>query len=127
MEPGGGVAPGQHVLLDAERRDVKTVDRVLGGHDHAHITADGDMQFVDLALAFFVLKFPHPLLRDRVDVGGSLWWGTFLEVNVGAPDKDAEEDASGNDRPGKFKRIGTFNVFSLMTGTATVPDREDND
>src|SRR5207253_9707178 len=97
MKPGGGVPPGQSVLLDAECRDEQAVDRVLGGQDHAHITTDGVMQFVDLALAFFVLKFPHPLLRDRVNVVGSLWRGTFLEVNVGTPDKDAEEDASGND------------------------------
>jgi hypothetical protein len=85
------------------------------------------MQLVNLALAAFVLKLPHPLLRDGVNVGGALGRGTFLKVNVGTPDKDAEENAEGDNRPGKLERVGTFNMYGLMAGTAAVPDREDND
>src|SRR5207244_5201024 len=105
MEPSGGVPPGQQVLFDAESRDVKAVDRVLGGHDQAHIAADGYMQLVDLPLPFRMLKLPHPLFCYGVNFGGTSWRGTFLKVNVGTPHKNAQEDAPGDNRPRELKSI----------------------
>ena len=84
-KPGRGVAPGQNVLLDAEGRNIKAVDDVLRGQDHLHVTAHGYVQFVDLALAFFVLQLPHPLLGHDVDFGGAARWRPLPEVDHRAP------------------------------------------
>ena len=69
VEPRDGVAAGQHVLLHAEGGDEEAVNHVLRGHDQLDVAADGNVQFVDLALAFGVLDLPHPLLGDDVDFG----------------------------------------------------------
>ena len=68
-KPGGGVAAGKNVLLHAERRNEKAVDDVLRSHDQLDVAADGNMQLIDLALAFRVFELPHPLLCDDVDFG----------------------------------------------------------
>ena len=64
MKPSRGVAPRQHIGFDAEGGNEEAVNHVLRGHDHAHVAAHRNVQFVDLALPLRVLELPHPLLAD---------------------------------------------------------------
>ncbi len=110
-EPGDGVAAGEHVLLHAERGNEEAVDDVLRSHDEFDVAADGDVQFVDLALAFGVFELPHPLLGDDVDFGRIARRRAALEVDDRAPGEDHHEDAERNDRPGEFEGSGAFDLF----------------
>src|SRR5450432_22925 len=94
-EPKNTVAPGQHVLLDAECRYVKAVDHVHGGHDQLHVLAERYVQRVDFALAFGMFELPHPLLGDYVDFGCPLGWGAFVEVDERSAQKEGEEKEHG--------------------------------
>src|SRR5438270_12127896 len=87
-EPGGGVAAGDHVLLDAESGDIETVDDILRGQNHLDVASYGHVQLVDFVMAFFVLKFPHPLFSYDVDFGGSSRGSTFLAKYDGALHED---------------------------------------
>ena len=60
--------PGHDVRLDPKRRNEEVVNHVFGGHDQFDLAADRHVQFVDLALAGRVLKLPHPLLADDVNL-----------------------------------------------------------
>src|SRR5580704_11194184 len=55
-EPDGGIAAGEHVLLDAKCRHEKAVDHVLRGHNQFDVAADRHMELVDFALASLVLE-----------------------------------------------------------------------
>ena len=110
-KPGRGVTAGQNILLDAERRNIKAVDYVLRGQDHLDVAAHGDVQFVDLALSFFMLQLPHPLLGYDVDFGSAAWRRPLREVNHRAPQEDHDENTQRNDRPGDFQRGRAFNLL----------------
>ena len=126
-EPRDRVAAGQHVLLHAERGDEEAVDDVLRSHDQLDVAADGNVQFVDLALAFGVFQLPHPLFGDDVDFGGVARWGAALEVDDGAPGEDHHEDEERDDRPGQFERRGTFDLLGQNAATAAVARGEVDD
>jgi hypothetical protein len=61
--------PAGH-LLGAKGRNEKAMDDILRGHDELDGPADRNMQLVDLALSFGMLKLPHPLFRDDVHGDG---------------------------------------------------------
>src|SRR5580765_8480178 len=61
-EPRDGVAAGEHVLFHAKRGDEEAVDDVLRSHDEFDVTAERDVEFVNLPLAFSMFELPHPLL-----------------------------------------------------------------
>ena len=126
-EPGGRVAAGQHVLLDAESGNVEAVDHVLRSHNQFDVAADGHMEFIDLALAFVVLEFPHPLLGDDVNFGGIARRRAAFEINDCAPGKNHHEDKKRNDRPGNFQGDGAFDLFGEDAATATVAGGEIDD
>src|ERR1700722_6900775 len=107
-EPGDRVAAGEYILLHAKRGNVETVDDILRSHDEFDVATDGNVQFVDLARAFGVFELPHPLLGDDVDLGGVAGWGAAFEVDDGAPGKDHDKNAEGNNRPGQLERSGGF-------------------
>src|SRR5208283_2390607 len=102
-EPFHRVAPGQHILLDAERRNIEAVDHILRSHDELDVASHRDMQFVDLALTFGVLHLPHPLLRHNVNFSRVGGWRALFEVNDGAPGKDHHKDEKRNRAPGDFQ------------------------
>ena len=68
LEPHRGIAARQHVLLHPERRDVEAVDHVLRGHRQLDRPAQRDVQLVDLGPPLGMLRVPHPLLADHVDL-----------------------------------------------------------
>ena len=127
MEPGRGVAAGQDVLLDAEGGNVKAVDHILRGQDHLYVTAQGHVQFVDLALAFFVLQLPHPLLGDDIDLGGAARRRALLEVDHRAPHEDHDKNTQRNHRPGHFQRGRAFDLFGCDPPAPAVANREHHD
>src|SRR3984957_11123967 len=112
-EPCGGVAPGQHVLLDAEGRNVEAVDHVLRGHNQFDVAAHRNVQFVDLSLTFLMLEFPHPLLGYDIDFGCAAGWSALVEVNDCAPDENCQEDSHGDDRPGYSPLRGAFDLLGF--------------
>src|SRR5207245_1819435 len=87
---------------------------------HLHVTAHGHVQFVDLALSFFVLELPHPLLSHYVDFGCASGRRPFLEIDHCPPHKDHHENSQRNDRPGQFQCGGTFNLFRVHSLAAAV-------
>src|SRR5882724_7734409 len=101
-EPRGGVATGDHILLNTEGRDIKAVNDILGSQDHLDVASYGHVQFVNFAMAFFVFKFPHPLFSYDVDFGGSAGRSAFLEKDDRAPHEDDYENSEWYDRPGNF-------------------------
>src|SRR2546423_876373 len=101
-EPCGGVAAGDHVLLDTKGGDIETVDDVLGSQDHLDVASYGHVQFVNFAMTFFVLELPHPLFSYDVDFGGSAWRRALLEKDDGAPHENDYENSEWYDRPGNF-------------------------
>src|ERR1700680_1364490 len=130
--PGGskpchGVTAGQDVLLDAEGGHVKTMDRVLRRHDHLHVAAYRNVQFIDLALAFGVLQLPHPLLGHDVNFRGVARWSALLKKDHRAPEKNYQEHAHGDDRPRQFQGRGTLDRLCLYSGTMAKLSREEDD
>src|SRR2546421_13104627 len=101
-KPCGGVASGDYVLLDTESRDIEAVDDVLGSQNHFDVASYGHVQLVNFAMAFFVLKFPHPLFSHDVNFGGSARGSAFLEKDDRAPHEDHHENSEWYDRPGNF-------------------------
>ncbi len=81
-----------HIVLDAERGDKEAVDHVFGRQREFHGLADGNVQFIDLALATRILELPHPLLADDVDIHRVGRRNGVQEVDLGAPPEEGEHD-----------------------------------
>src|SRR6266566_4934572 len=67
-EPHGVVMSRNNVHFHAERGNVEIVNDVLAGEGQAHIAAHGNVQFIDFFQAVGLLRFPHPLLGDDINV-----------------------------------------------------------
>src|SRR6266581_9052192 len=119
-EPCGGVAAGDHILLDTKCGEIKAVDDILRGQNHLDVASDGNVQLVNFAMAFFVLKFPHPLFSYDINFGGSARGSAFLEKDDGAPHEDDHENSEWYDRPGNFQYRRAFNLLGSVAGTATI-------
>ena len=70
VEPKIGVAVGQDVLLEPQRRQIEIVDDILRRHRQPHVGAGRHVQLVDFACAAWVLDAPHPLFGNDVDFEG---------------------------------------------------------
>src|SRR5204863_7891470 len=68
FEPDRTIPARHHIHLDAKSRHEETVEHIFRRHRQLDAAAYGDVQFIDFALAFEVLKFPHPLFGDDVDI-----------------------------------------------------------
>src|SRR4029077_5045438 len=88
-----------------------TVDDVLRSHDEFDVAAHGDVEFINLALAFGMFELPHPLLGDDIDFGRIAGRSASLEVDNCSPGEDHHEDAERNNRPAEFERRGAFDLF----------------
>ncbi len=101
LEPGLGVAAGQHVLLHAEVGDEEGVDHVPRGHEEPHRTPRGDAQHVDGVRAFGIRELPHPLFRADVHVHGVGGRSVEPHVTPKAQHEPGEEErqrsANGDD------------------------------
>ena len=123
-EPEGRIAARDHVLLEAEGRHEKAVDHVLRGHDHFDVAANRHVEFVDFALPSLVLKLPHPLLGNGVNLGGILWRCALLEENNRSPNEKHQHHAEGDDGPGDFQMVGTFDLYGALPPAFPEPDGE---
>jgi hypothetical protein len=73
LKPHCSVLAGHGILLHAEGWDVKAVNYVLGSDGDLDRASDGNVEFVDLSAAVRMLRLPHPLLADDVNILGTLW------------------------------------------------------
>src|SRR5260221_11431660 len=127
IEPERGVTAGQHILLEAECGDEEAVNHVLRRHYQLYVLAGGDVELVDLALAFHVLDLPHPLFSDDIDFGRVCGRSALLEKYDRAPDEEGQHDKERNDRPADFEDGGPFNRMGITSGHATILNREHRD
>ena len=102
FEPRFEITARQDVSVQTKVRDEETVDHVLRDESELYRPADRNVKLVDLALTFRVLKFPHPLLRDDVDLDCVGRRANGGEVEFDAPEKDAREDDHWRDGPRPF-------------------------
>src|SRR5205823_5334521 len=126
-EPCGGVAAGNHVLLDTEGGNIKAVDDVLRSQNHFDVASYGHVQLVNFAMAFFVLKFPHPLFSYDVNFGGSSRGSAFLEKDNRAPHEDDHENSEWYDRPGNFQYCRAFDLLGGVAGATPIPGGKGQD
>jgi hypothetical protein len=108
------------VLLDAQRRDVEAVDHVLRSHHQPHVLARGHVQLVDLALAARMLRLPHPLLADDKDLQRVCGRVVELQIEVRAPDREADEDQQRRRGPPDLPAPGLLGGL-VARGGARVP------
>src|SRR5262249_14168015 len=127
FEPCSGVAAGKNVLLNAERRYIEAVDDILRGHDQLHVTADWNMQFVDLARTLGMLQLPHPLLRDYVNFGRIFGRRAFLEENHSTPGEDEKKNSQRDDGPCDLQDHGAFQLLRFPFLMPAIVQRKKND
>src|SRR5678816_437861 len=127
MEPCDGVAAGKNVLLDAKCRDEEAMDHVLRSHNDLDVAAGGNMQRVNLTHAFGMLKLPHPLLGNGINLHCVTGRRSLPEVEDRAPCKEDQEKDHGEDRPGKFQGIGAFDLMGMVAGALAIFDGENDD
>src|SRR6185312_9401583 len=99
LKPYGRVAAWDHLALDAEVRHREAVEHVLGDHGQLDGHAGRYMQRIDFMLSAGMLRLPHPLLADDVDVHGIGRRVVDAEVEQRAPHKADQEDAERDDGP----------------------------
>src|SRR6266513_491057 len=85
LEPFTGVFAWDDILFRPKGWDEKTVDHILGSHRQGYGSTGRHVQLIDLALAFGVLQFPHPLLGYHVNLGSIVGRAIGGKVNPGAP------------------------------------------
>ena len=128
FEPFTGVLAGHDVGLDAKRRHEQIVNHVFGGHDQFDLAADGHVQFVNLALPGRVLKLPHPLLADDVNLHRVLGRTILSEINLRAPGEDAQGNQQRNHRPESFEfRRSLDRPRNLKSIATAVSNDKEND
>src|SRR5947209_6173560 len=83
------------------------------------------MQLVNLTLSFRVLKLPHPLLSDDVNLNRILWRPRQSEIDARSPDEDADKDEERDNRPTEFDPTGRARRQSkLISRSPTIFDSE---
>ena len=78
------------------------MDDVLGRQREFHRAIYRKVQFVDFAIAFLMLDFPHPLFADDIDFQRVRRRNFFVKICFCAPRKNSHRDERGNDCPGDF-------------------------
>ena len=126
LEPGGVVAPGQHVLLHAKRGDVEAVDDVARGHHELDRTTHRDGQDVHRRAPVRVRELPHPLLGRHVDGHGIGRRRHHAVVLGGSHDPEDDEDGQQTaDERELAGRRGLDPRGQLSRPLAPAPDEKD--
>ena len=68
---------------------------ILRDHGQLHRPVDGDVQGIDLMLAAWMLRLPHPLLTHDVNVHRVGRWVVDAEIEQRTPDKTNHEQGQG--------------------------------
>src|SRR5690349_16222220 len=84
LEPERFVGARHCVVLHAKCRNVEAVNDVLGAEQYAHSLAERKVKRVDLALAARILRLPHPLLADDVELEIGLRRLVKIEIGLRA-------------------------------------------
>src|SRR5262245_5899068 len=134
FEPDRAVLARHDIHLHAKRRDKKTVNHIFGGHRKLDPATDWNVQLIDLALAVQVLKLPHPLLADDIDVERLAWRVIDGEIEARSPDENSHRDEERDDAPHQFEnhrplnRAGYFAIASTpeLDGEVEYQQRDDN-
>src|SRR5262249_23810595 len=103
FKPFHRVFAGHDIDLGAKRRHEEVVNYIFRRHDQFDLSPDRDVQFVDFALTGRMLKLPHPLFTDDVDLERIFRWPVLFEIDFGTPDKEAERNQKWNYRPKRLK------------------------
>src|SRR3954471_569136 len=92
LKPDVRVAAGQDVCLHAEGWHEHIVNDVLGSHDQFDDAAQGYVNLVDLTLSVQVLKLPHPLFADHINVQSLIRWARHREEHTRTPHENDSRD-----------------------------------
>src|SRR5690348_3855100 len=68
LKPDRSITAGDSIQVYTKRRNEKAVYHVLRSDDEFDGLTDRHMQRIDLTLALGMLKLPHPLFTDNVDL-----------------------------------------------------------
>ena len=124
LKPGLNVTAGDHVDLGAEDRHEEIVNDVLRGQRQFHRPVDGQVQFVDLALAVGMLDLPHPLFADDEHLRGVRRRLGHRGIDLRSPHEHDEEDEQRRDGPEPFEAIVAEDARrALVLAAAAIPER----
>src|SRR5262252_7114742 len=80
VEPDMCIASWNYILLHAKRRHEEAVNDILRRQCQLYIATKWDMQFVNLSLTGRMLRLPHPLFADNLDIKPVAWRLRDVEV-----------------------------------------------
>jgi len=127
LEPRLRVAARQHVLLDAELRDVEGVDDVARGHEEPHRPPRRHVQHVHRVGPARVGELPHPLLAHHVHVHRVLRRRGLLHVRAVAHHPPEQEEGERDDyERGLHHQPGLDVRRRLRLAPAPVEDEEED-
>src|SRR5665213_4034417 len=99
-----GVAPWNGFTLHAEGGNGKAMENILRDQRHFDRDSRRNMQSVDLMLAAWVLRLPHPLLADYIDVHGIRRGVVDAEIEQRPPDEKYQKNSQRYQRPSCFQK-----------------------
>ena len=127
VEPDRRIASRNYLTLHAEVGDGEAVKHILRDHRQLHRPANRHMQRIDLMLSTRMLRLPHPLLADDIDVHRVGRRIVDPEVQQRAPDKDDQEQRQRNNRPGRLEQRRAFHLDGDRVLLLAIPNREAED
>src|ERR1700685_940652 len=102
-EPHRVVVARYDVPLHAEIGNRKIVDDVFAGEDQLDVAAHRNVELVDLAQASRLLRLPHPLLANDIDIKRIERWTPKVDVDDRAAGEHRERQQQGHDKPNRLK------------------------
>ena len=79
------------------------MDHVFAGHDQSHVAIHGNVQFVNFLATVGLLKPPHPLLANHINVERVRGSVPIIHINRSAPSKHCQEEEKRQHDPGDFQ------------------------
>jgi len=119
---------GHHVHLDAKGRHGKIVDDVLAGQDQLDIASHRNVQLVNLLQPRRLLRFPHPLFGDDVDIQRVHRGAAIVHIDDRAPAEHGQSEKQRNRNPRGFQAHVAMNGNAhLLRMRAAVLEKEKDD
>ena len=103
------------------------MEDILRDHRQLNIPARRYMKRIDLVLSARMLRLPHPLLADNIDVHRIGRRVVDSEVQQRSPDKHDQKERQRNDGPGRLEQSRTFYLNRNRMPLLPIADRETKD